>query len=324
MFGSELKHSLAVEPGQGIRNHEDGIRTVPYHRGKRGSEVLGLTHAKRLYLETQRPRRRFRIFVAPGHPKIVCVPQHANLAQARNRIFEDLQPLGRELGCDFADAGDFAARASQAINQARRNRVGPCDRNHRAIRAVFDDTSRSVGVRDHYVCLALQVVNEPRQSVRVCFSCPPLEKQRASNHVAALGEPSCKPDNDLACVGERRSSTDQSQTARLDCSLGECATRQEWRRPERKNDRPSQHHLPHFHCVWASTKEEYTATKPFGYSRPDSGSFTSFPPSRRVRSAPRADIRLMPAFMCTRPTARPKINHRSRGSDGAPLPRPRR
>src|SRR6516225_10255295 len=67
----------------------------------------------------------------------------------------------------------FAARASQAINQARRNRVGTCDRNHRDIRAVFDDTSRSVGVRDHYVCLALQVVNEPRQSVRVCFSCPP-------------------------------------------------------------------------------------------------------------------------------------------------------
>src|SRR6516162_3983569 len=31
-----------------------------------------------------------------------------------------------------------------------------------------------------------------------------------------------------------------------------------------------------------------------------SGSFTSFPPSRRVRFAPRADIRPMPAFMSTR------------------------
>src|SRR5262245_21274406 len=40
----------------------------------------------------------------------------------------------------------------------------------------------------------------------------------------------------------------------------------------------------------------------------DPGPFTSFPPSRRVRFAPRADIRPMPAFMNTRPTARPKIN----------------
>src|SRR5215813_2375400 len=31
------------------------------------------------------------------------------------------------------------------------------------------------------------------------------------------------------------------------------------------------------------------------------GSFASFPPSRRVRFAPRADIRPMPAFMSTRP-----------------------
>src|SRR5262249_54643860 len=31
-----------------------------------------------------------------------------------------------------------------------------------------------------------------------------------------------------------------------------------------------------------------------------SGSFTSFPPSRRVRFAPRADIRPMPAFMSAR------------------------
>ena len=38
------------------------------------------------------------------------------------------------------------------------------------------------------------------------------------------------------------------------------------------------------------------------------GSFTSFPPSRRVRFAPTADLRPMPAFMATRPTARPKTN----------------
>src|SRR5262249_47245887 len=39
-----------------------------------------------------------------------------------------------------------------------------------------------------------------------------------------------------------------------------------------------------------------------------SGSFTSLLPSRPVRFAPRADIRPMPAFMSTRPTAQPKLN----------------
>ena len=41
-----------------------------------------------------------------------------------------------------------------------------------------------------------------------------------------------------------------------------------------------------------------------------SGSFTSFPPSRRVRFTPRADIRPMPAFMSTRSSKRIK-NHRA-------------
>src|SRR5262249_4030194 len=38
------------------------------------------------------------------------------------------------------------------------------------------------------------------------------------------------------------------------------------------------------------------------------GSFTSLPPYPRVRFTRRADIGPMPAFMSTRPTARPKIN----------------
>jgi len=73
----------------------------------------------------------------------------------------------------------------------------------------------------------------------VCVSCPPLEK----HNIAALGKPSCKPDKDLACVGERRSSTQQSHTASLDCRLGEHPAGQQWHPPERQNDRPSQDHL---------------------------------------------------------------------------------
>src|SRR5262249_30611191 len=46
---------------------------------------------------------------------------------------------------------------------------------------------------------------------------------------------------------------------------------------------------------------------PGGEIPPGDSAFASFPLSRRVRFAPRADIRPMPAFMSTRPT-RPKTN----------------
>src|SRR5262249_21227819 len=41
------------------------------------------------------------------------------------------------------------------------------------------------------------------------------------------------------------------------------------------------------------------ALRDFSPANVGSGSFTSFPPSRRVRFASRADIRLKPAFMST-------------------------
>src|SRR5258708_30287374 len=45
------------------------------------------------------------------------------------------------------------------------------------------------------------------------------------------------------------------------------------------------------------TRETHTKRGVFTQS----GSFTSFPPSRHVRFAPRADVRPMPAFMSNRP-----------------------
>jgi hypothetical protein len=40
---------------------------------------------------------------------------------------------GRKLRRNFADAGDIATGVSQAVNQAHRNWIGTCDRNHREI-----------------------------------------------------------------------------------------------------------------------------------------------------------------------------------------------
>jgi len=79
--------------------------------------------------------------------------------------------------------------------------------------------------------------------------------------------------------------------------------------------------------VWA--RQEAAALRYFSPLYVRFGSFTSFPPSRRVRFAPRADIRPMSAFMSTRPS--PSISpyvSRTRCSakllrSGAPLIRDR-
>src|SRR5262249_30955847 len=52
-----------------------------------------------------------------------------------------------------------------------------------------------------------------------------------------------------------------------------------------------------------SVRQEAAALRDFDPAYVADGSITSFPPSRRVRFAPRADIRLMPAFTSTRPNA---------------------
>src|SRR5262245_58089331 len=63
-------------------------------------------------------------------------------------------------------------------------------------------------------------------------------------------------------VGDRRSRTQQSDTASVHCGLGECPCRQYRHRPKRQNDRSSQNHLEHFDRIWASMEKEYSATEP--------------------------------------------------------------
>src|SRR5262249_13309159 len=130
LLGGKLKDPLAIERSQRIR-YQDGIGTVAHHCGECSSKIVRLTYTKWLYFYTQCPCRRLGRSVTQRHPEIVRIPKHGDLAQARKRIFEDLQPLGRELGCEFSDARDCATRARQAINQARRNRIGTRDHNHR-------------------------------------------------------------------------------------------------------------------------------------------------------------------------------------------------
>jgi len=56
------------------------------------------------------------------------------------------------------------------------------------------------------------------------------------------------------------------------------------------------HTLPH-------RRKSVLCITAFWPTRSGMGSFASFLPSRRVRFAPRADIRPMPAFMSTRPNS---------------------
>jgi hypothetical protein len=53
-------------------------------------KILWLSDAKRLHLKTHQPRCCLSRLVAQGHPEIVCIPQHGDLAEAGERIFQNL------------------------------------------------------------------------------------------------------------------------------------------------------------------------------------------------------------------------------------------
>jgi hypothetical protein len=60
-------------------------------------------------------RRRCGRSDAQRQTEIVRIPRRGSPTQAWKPIFEDLQPLGRKLGCGFSDTGDGTPRASKAF-----------------------------------------------------------------------------------------------------------------------------------------------------------------------------------------------------------------
>ena len=72
--------------------------------------------------------------------------------------------------------------------------------------------------------------------------------------------------------------------------------------PSRRRSPPTPRGLQHIESAAMSQLPCAVAHRPAAVSF---GSFTSFPLSRRVRFAPRADVRPMPAFMSTRPSLIP-------------------
>src|SRR5262249_17228340 len=58
--GGERKYPLAVEQGERVSDHQDGVRPLALHRRKGLLEIVGLAHAERLAAEAPRPRARLR------------------------------------------------------------------------------------------------------------------------------------------------------------------------------------------------------------------------------------------------------------------------
>jgi len=57
------------------------------------------------------------------HGRIVRIPKHRNPGDARNQLFEQLQPLAGDFRGEQADAGDIAAGLGEAGDKSNGNRI---------------------------------------------------------------------------------------------------------------------------------------------------------------------------------------------------------
>jgi hypothetical protein len=86
-------------------------------------EILGLAYAQSLDFESEHASGVLGGAVAQRHAEVGCIPQHGDVGDRRERIAHDLEALGTELGRQFRDAGDIAARPRDPVDQAGRHRI---------------------------------------------------------------------------------------------------------------------------------------------------------------------------------------------------------
>ena len=88
MRDSIVEHTLAVEHGERIGNHQNGVRRLAVHDREGLVEVVGLAYTDRLDLDADLPRRFCGSLIAQRHAEIVLVPQHRNTVKVRQQLLQ--------------------------------------------------------------------------------------------------------------------------------------------------------------------------------------------------------------------------------------------
>ena len=74
VLGGKVDDPLAVQDGQHVGDHQDGIGRGFGHLGEGGGEIVGGAHPERYDHHAQPLRLGLGRLIAQGHAQIVCVP----------------------------------------------------------------------------------------------------------------------------------------------------------------------------------------------------------------------------------------------------------
>ena len=111
--------------------HQQHLSPLPQHDGKRRVEVGG---AAELDADQRHARRRSCQLQLGEHVEgspVVRIDEIGDALHRGDRLTQELQPLGAEVGTKHGIAGDVAARAGEARHQAGAHRIGDADHHDR-------------------------------------------------------------------------------------------------------------------------------------------------------------------------------------------------
>ena len=87
----EVQDPAAMSESQDFCNHEECVRALPGHGGKRRLEVVGTAHFEGLQGHAQHPGRSLDLSEPEDHAGIICVPEYGHARKCRDCLFEQLQ-----------------------------------------------------------------------------------------------------------------------------------------------------------------------------------------------------------------------------------------
>ena len=114
-----------------VLDHRERVDVLLRHRGEGAVQVCGAPHIEPQQRHVQRLGRDFHGLEGLSHSGVVRIREDRHPAQARDRILEQLEPFRRELGNEERVAGDVAAGAREARDDARSNGVADVGHDHR-------------------------------------------------------------------------------------------------------------------------------------------------------------------------------------------------
>ena len=107
----------------GIGQHQESLRSLPSHGVERLRQIVGPPHVEELEADLERRGRRLGGGADLPVERVLRVPEHRDARGGRHRLLQELEALAAQLGVEQRDAGDVPARARQAGDDPRPDRI---------------------------------------------------------------------------------------------------------------------------------------------------------------------------------------------------------